>query len=80
MTKDIHTFDVFVGCLALKGFIVYYSSEEKQKGQVSYKRRNVGKYEDEKTTHFDISNAERCNSGLEIPPKIVQCLHFGVAY
>ena len=81
MTKDIHTFDVFVGCLALKVFIyyrvyitlyilqfIYYSSEEKQKGQVSYKRRTVDKYEDTKTTHFDINNAERCNSGLGIPP------------
>lgn len=60
MTRDIYTFDVFVRCFALEVFI-YCSSEEKQKGHVSYKRRNVGKNEDTKTTHFDISNAERCN-------------------
>jgi hypothetical protein len=34
-----------------------------------YKRRNVGKYEDAKTTRLDIGNAERCNSGLGTPPK-----------
>jgi hypothetical protein len=56
MTKDINTFDVFVGCFGAEG--------EKARN----KRHNVGKYEDAKTRHFDINNSGRCNSGLGIPP------------